>query len=573
MNLLPALALAPLISDDACSARLDQLLAVYREYGLPVSPPDAALVRKATSGIYSKVYLEICSWSEEDAAQFNRDDCSGVVVKPDPAALGSDLIPGELGFALQCHERGWHALARAAFRKWLTPDPSLFLTFERRRDSDECGENPRSQPNARAERQLACTAWRYWYDQLSAGAPLTVVATYLARALPHTGFVNEPKLALVRSLERALVPSRATPGSDDALIDAMIEARAEAGTLHPERSPAYRALARRGFDAIPALIAHLGDDRLTRTIDWRLLRVKDVVYRLLCEFAGEQLETSNDIARRTFAAGRWFAEAQKMGEEEYVVAHVGQRGFPPEDDVLFPLLVERYPKRVPDAYRNFIEKQPERGHLGEPFARAIAELVIPRPDKLKVFEFAAAHSSPYTRLDGLRYLCQLDRKRGNELLVAALDRIEEEPTDPEIELAELVAGGSDPSAWAALARLALRVGPRNRVRLFWAVGNVDKPEPAARARQLAFVASHLTDTAVLDTPNGILGLYYRPTKNGCVASFIFTELKRCEVRNCAVARLAWVIGGEDKLQPNWTAVRWEQLRERVRQGLEHEMRR
>jgi hypothetical protein len=154
-----------------------------------------------------------------------------------------------------------------------------------------------------------------------------------------------------------------------------------------------------------------------------------------------------------------------------------------------------------------------------------------------------------------------------------MERIDQDPTYPEIALAELVAGSSDPNAWAALARVAQRTDPEHRVKLLWALGNGEKPGPAARARQLAFVASHLTDTAVLDTPNGILGLYYRPIKNGSAACYLQTGLKRCEVRNCAAVKLAWALGFEDIPRYDWTAVRWVQLRERVGHALEHDARR
>ena len=60
MNLLPALALAALISEDACSARLDHLLVLYREYGLPLPAPDAPLLR---SELVGTSHLSLGLWS------------------------------------------------------------------------------------------------------------------------------------------------------------------------------------------------------------------------------------------------------------------------------------------------------------------------------------------------------------------------------------------------------------------------------------------------------------------------------------------------------------------------------
>ena len=108
MNLLPALALATLISDDACSARLDGLLSVHREYGLPVPSPGASLVRIASDS--GQACLLIRLLSEEEVALFNKWG-TPAVVKPDPFALGSEVEYGDLTFAIKCHERGWRTLA------------------------------------------------------------------------------------------------------------------------------------------------------------------------------------------------------------------------------------------------------------------------------------------------------------------------------------------------------------------------------------------------------------------------------------------------------------------------------
>ena len=64
MNLLPARTLALLVaSDDVCSARLDRLLAIYREYDLPFPPSDAKLVWLHEP---RGKYLEIHQRSAED---------------------------------------------------------------------------------------------------------------------------------------------------------------------------------------------------------------------------------------------------------------------------------------------------------------------------------------------------------------------------------------------------------------------------------------------------------------------------------------------------------------------------
>jgi hypothetical protein len=534
MNLLPALALLALASDDVCSARLDNLLSLYHEYELPVPPPDAQLVWMSTP---RGKYLEITRRTKEDEKLDQFRGFVVKVVKPEPASLtDTDLV--DLDFVLHCHARGWKSLSRAAFRQWL------------------------AKTDQRAERELACDAWRYWVGQLSEPkTPLPVIAKHLKRLLPLTGLADERDVALLRSLELSLVPSKSAPGSDDALIDELIES-SERG---PYLDPAYKALARRGFDAVPALIAHLGDDRLTRhtkTGNGDFLRVKEVVYWMLCDFAGKNLTDSYDRAERTFAAGRWFADALKMGEEEYVVANVGRWDVPPDEDVLFPLLVEKYPRRLPEAYRNFIARQKTWDHLGTAFAKAIVEAAIPQEEKVRVLEFAAAHANPYHREAGLRHLLMLDPDRGRELLLAGLEKLTTNPDDA--WLARLVGIGTDPKAWETLDRVAKRVSPGVRVALLTEAFTRDDPTAERRRLQFAFVSSHLTDADAWDAAYDF----------GHLRAYWLSEpLSPGEVRNYAAVQLLSAFGLRVEPKPDWTAQRWAGVRECARIELEHDSRR
>lgn len=536
MNLLPVLALVALVSDDICSARLDQLLAVYRECGLSLPPPGASLVVAPVGpgGPDERFFrLEIRplaagpAWHER-----------ATPVKPDPVALtGYDY--GDLRFAVQCHERGWKSMARAAFRKWL------------------------SKAERNAERQLACDAWEFWLAELSEGqTPLPLCAKYLRRAFPRTGIDAEDGecAALLRSLDLAAAPTNSAPGSDDALIDELID---QPGT--PGESEAYRALARRGFAAVPALIAHLGDDRLTRFCnplglyrrEWGcFLRVRDVAHQLLCEFAGVRLGDANDIASRTFAAGRWFADAQKVGEEEYLVARVGRLTGQPVA-ALLPLLFEKYPRRVPEAYRAVLDNQPSTYATGDRCARAIAEGPLALDEKRKAFEFAATHSDPGHRLTGLDYLIDFDAKRGAELLAATLDALPADADIPELRFAGLVAKVAEPKAWEALGRAAKRAGPDTRAELLFLVADQTKPAPGARKHRLALLASYLDDDSRWDGQSR--------NSSGVVPAAMPANrtFAQSEVRNWAAMKLAEVLGLNQKPDRDWSAEQWAALREKV----------
>src|SRR5262249_20251666 len=107
----------------------------------------------------------------------------------------------------------------------------------------------------------------------------------------------EPRLdtkanrALLKSLEAALVPTTAKPGTVERLMDDRTE-MCNRGRPYGEADRHYTRLAHAGFVAVPALIEHLDDDRLTRSVKqgfnvptWNM-RVKDVVSDLLQELAG-----------------------------------------------------------------------------------------------------------------------------------------------------------------------------------------------------------------------------------------------------------------------------------------------
>ena len=103
---------------------------------------------------------------------------------------------------------------------------------------------------------------------------------------------------LLKSLEAALVPSKAKPGTVERMIDDLTDMCStfrwddDYGWDSDEESdPRYTRLAQMGFAAVPALIEHLEDGRLTRSINFgdpnRLLQVKHIASELLQRLAGE----------------------------------------------------------------------------------------------------------------------------------------------------------------------------------------------------------------------------------------------------------------------------------------------
>ncbi|MCI0702695.1 MAG: hypothetical protein L0241_16570 [Planctomycetia bacterium] len=583
-----AILLATLSSDEFYTARLDRLLALHQEYGLPLHPPDTQLVRFVSedSGVvgFSAGKAQKSVFPRTPRLGFSRDGRtvlghfnepgeveSIAAVKPDPRTLAGDVELGDLLLAIQCHARGWTSLSRAAYRRWLAEKTDW----------------------AWGEDYLAWIAWEHWIFRLSydPGTPLPLVAKHLKRILPDTDPEEdiEARRELIRSLELALVQRNSRPGSDEALIDDLIHV---AGNYHGAREikeprtnphyesvfrtdPRYRALLRRGFAAVPALIDHLADERLTRLVRYtpvfnRLFetyhcRVKDVVLDLLEELAGEPLVDDNaDGPARVKAVRKWFAEAQKLGEEESIVSRV----LGPKDktwfrDTLFWLLCDKYPKRVPEVYRDLIDKHRELADRSWQFAEALAHGPLPVADKRKILEFAARQVEPHHRVAGVKFLRLFDAKQADELLLSGLERLSSRPSGGEMTLVELAAERDDPREWQALAKAVRRAEVEWRIRLLMVIAEERAPE--SLKKRLAFLAEYLTDDALCDKADE-----RQQHRRLIVAD---TDFARLEVRNFAALGLAQILQFDDEPHNGWSAAQWTELREKVRAKVKEELER
>src|SRR5262249_16804428 len=136
-------------------------------------------------------------------------------------------------------------------------------------------------------------AWRYWAARLTR---LRIDRAPLARRLKdlmrkEKSLDTQYNRALMKDLGLALVPSKAKPGSIQALVDALVDCRSSAWIHRPQPDACYWRVVEKGFDAIPILIEHLDDNRLTRNKHGRFhLRLRHVVGDLLDELAGGKLE-------------------------------------------------------------------------------------------------------------------------------------------------------------------------------------------------------------------------------------------------------------------------------------------
>jgi hypothetical protein len=536
-----ALLVATLASDDVCTRHLDEQLAWHRHYGLPLPPPQAALVWFEPE----PVWPPLPSFQLRPGLGFSLDGrtvldsfgesdpvASVTFVKPDPSLVRDAACVNWLRFAVACHERGWKPLALAAVRRYVLANEGW-------------GTND----------QIADDAWRHWARLIHSdpGTPLPVIAKYLKRA--QRSDVEEE---FVRAVEETAKPRNSPPDSDDALIDALLELTGyqpfDACRLTDFRTdPLYLAVARRGLDGVPALIAHLDDPRVTRIRGDEChicrnssLRVKDIVLDLLVQLHGGKFKAANRHELLKEIA-LWYAAALKLGEAKYLTTRL--LGEDDKQDVpremLLRLIADKYPERLPDVFRKIIDTRPRLQEHAWMFARAIEDGPVPPPDKHKLFEYAARSGYP-VRAAGIHFLRPYDPERAKKLLLAALA----EPSS-EVELARTVAEGTDPDEWRAFGLALRQAHPLDRIFLLDRM--LEAEAPAARKLRLALAAEYLTDDDA----------YYGSSDGRPHPSVV--------VQNVVAWKLAEILASDTFLTPR--DEEWPAFRAAVRARVDEELRR
>lgn len=537
---------------------LDALLQTYKSYDLPLPPPESRLVRvEFGTQHYALGFHARDPKTGESRPVFvgtrplaiTVKSVDGVEVTPD-ALLGIDShVSVEL--AVQCHARGWTELASKVLEEVWTD---------------------RTHPPGV---QLARLAWDYWLEEFR--KPVTDRAK-VARVL-KVALKDQPDEFTIRersvldALELSLVPGTGKPGTVGALIDGLIEVTNTDRTDSLPRGiseidPAYVKLARQGFDAVPELIAHLNDERLTRAVGDERYTVADVVSDLLQSLAGQEVSSEwgrtreGRVVKRVVEA--WWVDARKAGEEAYLAGHLF--GVPENNNVsnrvILDVLAHKYPKRLPELYRRMIKDRPEM--LGWELGGAVAASTLPREVKRDLFVDATRCTGPAIRIDGIGRLWAIDRAKGMECLLAELAALPKTPAGhywncPETDLVSLVATVNEPDAWAALEKAVRRVDVGLRMELLRDLRWIDPPA-AVRTAHLRFRSKFLEDATVRDTTSS-------SKYDGPVAGDTFPQI---EVRNFVARQLAWELGVRAAPTAGWTAEQWANLRDDVKKALARE---
>jgi hypothetical protein len=491
-------------------------------------------------------------------------------VAPEPAIVegldsGSD---DDLVMACQCHARGWDKLAR-------------YLLEKRQKEA----ELP-------ALTELNRLAWNYWEGHLTQPkVDRAPIANRLKELVQQDNALNtERNRALLKSLNLALVPSKAKPGSVEALIDDLVDYSANSGTLGAfEPEDRYWRIAALGFEAVPDLIRHLDDDRLTRAMmigfnnfgSWPL-RVRDVVGDLLEGLAADELmrgangeNVGGGWLRRqqgypitVAAASQWWERARKAGEERYLLDHIlpaqktNQSDHGQVSTHLLNVLLAKYPKKVPSLYRTVLD---ERADLDSwALTKAVLRCNLSNKEKLDLFLHAAKLENNTHRLPALHAIKDLDRKQFTELLLTIIEGFPRDVpgpywTCPEAYIARLAIETDDPRVWQTLEKVAKRSALGLRMELLNHFN--DQEGSRHRLERLRLLASFMNDDALWDRSSS-------PKFDGPGAGFPYEKL---EVRDFVALEIARLVGMDVEVNLDRTADEWTRIRNQVEVNLKREL--
>jgi WD40 repeat protein len=382
---------------------LRRLLAAYGLYGLPLPPVQTKLVRfDQDKESYLGLLVEPAKGKDQPAIFWHLDRFHGFfdpsepdaklqAIEPTPAAIRGNprLWDDKLPAAIHCKSLGWDALAKALFEAEINSET--------------------------AEEDLATAAWYHWSNKVQEpDGNWPEIARHLrtivdARPKDFAAY----QMQFVRSLELALIPSKAKPGSLEALVDDLVEVRQFQGEVDPR----YQKLALRGFEAVPILIKHLDDKRLTKTYRQGFnnfhgyqYRVCDLATDMLQELAGKDLgawRLRGDLLSEA-PAKAWWEEASKVGEEAYVVKNVlGDKESKWLNTLMLEIITRRYANQLPQLYRKMLDERPMMN--GSPILQAIADSSLPAAQKRQLFELGAKHQDSDHRRKALEHLKKLSQ--------------------------------------------------------------------------------------------------------------------------------------------------------------------
>ncbi len=535
---------------DPPKTKLAELVRLYQAYDLPAPPKDAKLYRYDPKGGKSSPAIGFGLKPDRDGiptefqhgfeiSKFDTD--YHTEIRPDAKRVTVEEI--EFVMIVQFHLRGWTALAEELLPKW-----------------EDQGRTP--------EQALARAAWDYWLVRLrdpKVDRALVVRRMASAMRAEPDMFADEYHEPTYVDLRKSLLPSRAKPGTPEALIDDWLDMAGYFNDQVPGER--YEAVVRLGFDAVPALIDALDDTRLTRaygTLDFGHHeyphRIKDFAHGILCGFMydGERFADLKEGGLDMKAVKKWWASVSKANEEEYVVGRVLRpaKDHPLPNLRLLAVVRHKYPKRLPALFREAMTDHPD--HYLSSVAQAVVASSLPTETKRELLLEAVGSKTPSHRGVGRGCLRDVDPERFHRIVIDALGKLPATPSKPYHDCEETAFVNdllmtSVWKVWEAAEKYLRRADAGMREQWLHMLSWYTPPERKRQAVEL--VAKFLTDTTVRDS--SVRPELYPPWHAER------PEYRTVEVRNCAAAALGQMLKLKPQPNPKWSADEWAKFREEV----------
>jgi hypothetical protein len=593
------LAAAPAVAQPAVAPPphlpIDELVKVYQSFGLPLPPKDAELVRLTPTHFPPRLGFRCQPAKPGETPRYfvgTGYDYSAAYygtkvepVSPTPEALAgieptcsSDL----LALAVQCRLRGWNDLATALNSKAaeaingreVVVTEGIFgfpgLAGRPYRSSSVPGLRSENLVLRSVVEELRLAASDYWSSRImwKEDSNRHEILKYLK--------LVEPGSPSIRDLELTLAPSNSEPGSVEALID---DLRDYSSWSDQVSKGVYWSIAEKGFDAVPALLKHVSDQRLSRShgISYTSgflggttffdARIGHLASWLLDDLSDREIAGSYRglMMVDPRKAEVWWAKARKIGEEKWLVEHAlprtetypeqvwinGEPPLPGPNAVIFRALGAKYPNRLAEVYETVLRKRTKLE--SDDLAAAIGASKLPREKKIALLGEGASHRQFIHRYAALSALADLDDALFRKHLLTTLkwvsldrecDSIWPEDICPEVKLVDLVHRTDDGVCWEALADTVRRAPVTSRVEFLSRFDWQTIPAKQERRRErLRFLLSFLDDRS----------------------------FSRTEVRDVAAGQLASILGTAINYDPNAGPLTRLALRDVIRRAAEREL--
>ncbi len=569
-------------------AFLDQLVARAKEFGMPFPPADAPLMRfeagrwsVAADGTYIPHYTlgfllsrstpdkpgRVLRGPEEGYANDHKKDWMAPAqpLKGTEQNLSTETdhstfrVNSLILTALQCKARGWSEFAEILLEEACKQDAGhRFSAFY----------HPPGLPSKSA---FAFMAWGWFGNALvSPDSDRAAIAKHMKSLLAEElKLDSEVNRHLLKALDAAIAPSTAAAGSVEALIEDLMSVP---GGLSRQRrdgpDPRELKVLALGFEAVPALIAHLDDIRLTRSVTQGfnnfptyIRRLNEVVSDILKGLAGDELggdwlRRQKGYAVEKAAAEAWWKGVQDTREKEYFAKKaLGPKEWP--EPIILEILGRKYPEELVQIYTTLLDQRPEMQSY--PVAKQIAASSLPKEKKFELFSKAGRHANLEHRRAAFWELKVLDHAAFVALLVETLDGLPATPKEPywscrEGSFANLVGETTDPKAWEALEKAARRADVGLRLQYLRPITYTGRDKGNVKEK-LRFLALFLNDATVRDVT--ITPEMYRGPSAG-------DEFPKLEVRDFAAWQMTHLLDLRIHPDKKWTAEQWAGLRAQVR---------